>query len=157
MTIGLLRYKRLLEACLVIGLTTFTSGCLNPTPPLPPLLKNVSGTGGWWGACPPMTENEAHLKDGAPLALSPELGRRLMQLFPPGTNERRLVENISAQGFKTMGPCQGDNSIRSASFIQKDGGILAFPTLPITAEVFWKVDQESNVVWTKGFVRFTGL
>jgi hypothetical protein len=152
--ISLRLFGGLLAACVIVGAIIFGVERLAPKPPLPPLLKHVSAGGGWWGACPAETPDEARLREGTPLALSPELNQRLSQAFPPGSSAKRLADSLQQQGFKLLPPCVGDNSIRAASFSQQDGGVLTFP---LTANVFWKVDQADNVIWTKGFVRYLAL
>ncbi len=110
--------------------------------PLPPLLSNVRATrGGVWGACP--SDNRRRLESpikGEPL--SPELDERLWRQFPPGTPEARLISALAEQRFEQPIPCKDDETIRSANFFQQG----------TRAEVFWKVDQANNIVWTKGFI-----
>ena len=106
------------------------------------------------GGKPPETPEEPHVREGEPLALSPELDQRLAQAFPPRSNEKQLLKTLGEQGFKFLPPCRGDNSIREAEFNQHGGGVIWFP---LTANVFRKVDEADNVVWTKGFVRYMGL
>jgi hypothetical protein len=112
---------------------------------LPPLLSNVRAEGGWWGACP-----DRPAKDQA---LSPELNERLQRQFPPGTPQERLISTLAKQRFEPPVPCSDDKTIRSARFYQS-GGLLAYDT---RAEIFWKVDQANNLVWTKGFIFYVGL
>jgi hypothetical protein len=118
------------------------------------LLKDVTAGGGWWGACPPETENEAQERQGRPLATSPELEQRLAQLFPSGSSERMLLNTLQSQGFKLLPPCKSDHSIHVAAFEQRGGGVLSYP---IIANIFWKVDDSNKIIWTKGFVRYTGF
>jgi hypothetical protein len=129
-------------------------GWRQPEPPLPALLKNVSATGGQWGACPSKAEDGARSPEERPLALSPELNQSLTQAFPVGSSEKRLAETLRQQGFELLPACSSDTSVHAAAFTQHGGGLLSYP---LTANVFWKVDESGNVVWTKGFVRYTGL
>ena len=139
-------------ACIAIG--ALFAGCSRPTPPLPPLLRNVSAGGGWWGSCPPETSNaEVAYKDRT-LAISPELDQRLSVSFPPGSNEKALVAELESQGFKLLSHCRGDTSIHAAAFNQRGGSLFAYP---LTANVFWKVDDDGHILWTRGFVRYNGL
>lgn len=154
MILGFRRYQQILEIGLALGMSAATSGCSSPTPPLPPLLENVSAGGGWWGACPPESVDEARLRQTMPLAVSPELNQRLNQSFPPGVSEVALLEVLKNWGFTVLPPCPGDSSIRAAAFVQHGGGVFSSA---MTANVFWKVDPERNIVWTKGFVRYAGL
>ena len=112
---------------------------------LPPLLSNVRAEGGWWGACPDRAAKDQ--------ALSPELNERLQHQFPPGTPDERLISTLAEQHFERPVLCKNDNTIRSAKFYQQ-GGLLAYST---RAEIFWKVDQANNLVWTKGFIFYVGL
>jgi hypothetical protein len=148
--------RLLLLGCLLggaVALAAIFGGWAGPKPPLPPLLRNVSAGGGWWGACPPATPAEAQGQQGRPVAVSPELNRRLAELFPSGSSERTLVDALRSQGFELMLSCKGDHSIRIAAFVQHGGGLSP----PMTAEIYWKTDEADNIVWTKGFVRYRGL
>jgi len=151
-SLGLLAAGFVLGAAVVLG--AIVAGWPGPKPSLPPLLRNVSAGGGWWGACPPETQDEARERQGRPLATSPELDRRLAQSFPPGSSERKLVDTLRNQGFELLPSCRSDHSIHVAAFDQHGGGILFNP---ITANIFWQVDEADNIVWTKGFVRYVGL
>jgi hypothetical protein len=146
----------ILVGCVIGGVGVFAaiSGWPGSKPSLPPLLRNVTAGGGWWGACPPETPEYSQERAGRPLAVSPELDLRLAEQFPAGSSERRLVDALRTQGFELMAPCKNEQSIRVAAFVQHGGGLLSYP---ITANVYWKVDQSGNIVWTKGFVRYTGL
>src|SRR5580692_11453522 len=88
--------------CVIGGVIVFGvmfRGWPGPKPILPPLLENVTAGGGWWGACPAETTEEARLREGRPLALSPELDQRLVKAFPSGSSERLLVDALRVQGF----------------------------------------------------------
>jgi hypothetical protein len=134
------------------------SGCspFDPLePPTPPLLVNVTAGSGWWGACPPKDDKEAKMIQMAgKLALSPELEQRLLSEFPPGSNESRIVDALTKQGFKMFPPCKTDQSIHGAEFVQHGGGAF---TYQIMASIYWKVDETNAIVWTKGFVAYHGL
>jgi len=151
-SLGLFAAGVVLGAVVVLG--AIFAGWPGPKPPLPTLLRNVTAGGGWWGACPPETQEEAREQQGQPLATSPELNQRLAHSFPSGSSERKLVDTLRAQGFQLLPPCTSDHSVRVAAFDQHGGGVLAFP---ITANIFWKVDEADNIIWTKGFVRYVGL
>ena len=89
--------------CVIGGAIVFgaiLAGWPGPQPRLPPLLTDVTAGGGWWGACPPETTEEPHLREGEPLALSPELDQRLAQAFPPGSSEKQLLRTLREQGFE---------------------------------------------------------
>jgi len=124
-----------------------------PTPPLPPLLQGATAHGGYWGACPPENDTEAMMMRGGSAA-SPELSQRLMNKFPVGSSEDHFSKTLIEQGFKIYPSCKSDPSIHTAGFKQDGGGIFLYP---MTAQIFWKVDQNDAIVWIKGFVAFTGL
>jgi hypothetical protein len=123
-------------------------------PPTPPLLRNVTVGGGWIGACPAESGSDAQFKKDLPLASSPELDRRLLQEFPTGLAEGRLVEELTRHGFAMLPSCQDDPSIHLAVFRQRGGGVSS--EFSMTANVYWKVDRENAVAWTRGSVAFTG-
>lgn len=90
-----------------------------------------------------------------PLALSPELNQRLMQEFPRGSSQDRLTSALVQQGFTLEPrPCTEDRSVRMAWFSQHGGGFAG--PYPMHANIFWKVDRSNRLVWTKGFVEYTG-
>lgn len=119
-------------------------------PRLPPLLRKVTDGGGYSGplaACPYRPAGLENL----PLALSPELTERLQQEFPAGSSGGHLGEVLSQMGFSLLPPCNDDPSIGRAEFKQSGG------PYPLSAWVFWKVDDHGTIVWTKGVVRYIGL
>jgi hypothetical protein len=120
-------------------------------PPAPPLLQHVTAAGGWLGACPARSEQEAAERAKSGEALSPELNLRLAQQFPPGSPEATLVRSLAAQGFKPLEPCRNDATIRSAHF----SGLTRGALFAINAVVYWKTENDT-LVWTKGFVSFDG-
>jgi len=123
-------------------------------PPTPAILLSV--TAGGLPSCLGLTETEARARDPKyrPFRVSPEFNERLMQEFPPGTTEDRLVTSLVGQGFGGVSPCEADSSIRSVEFNQHGGGMAVFR---IGATVFWKVDSANTIIWTKGFVIYYGL
>ncbi len=135
----------LLIALAISLLTVFGS-----RPALPPLLQGVTAGGGYWGSCPPETKEFAHWEASQP-AISPEFNHRLAEAIPIGSNEKHLTEMLSHQGFRMLPACQKDQFIKSAEF-EQHGGLS-----PLTAMVFWKIDDLGRIVWTKGFVRYTAL
>ncbi len=89
------------------------------------------------------------------LAISPDLQQRLEQQFPPGTSEDALAHALHEQGFSAVGaPCKNEPSIHASGFQQYAEGVLSHP---MTASVFWKVDEAGKIQWIKGSVAFTGL
>jgi len=142
---------------IAVGILLFSACDMSvpPHPPRPPLLVNVTAGSGWWGACPPATNTEAQMiQTSGKLALSPELDQRLLNEFPPRSNESRIIEALIKQGFEMLPPCKTDQAIHRAGSMQHEGGGL---TYRIRADVFWKVDQSNAIVWTKGFVAYDGL
>lgn len=88
------------------------------------------------------------------LAVSPEVEQRLRDQFPPGSDDQRLISSLTAQGFSLVKPCETDQTIQRASFFQKGTGILPYD---IFASVYWKIDDQRHIIWTKGFVSYSGL
>ncbi len=134
-------------AVLVIGFLTVWTG---EDPPTPPLLRGASAAGGSIGACSAESEWEAN----EPLALSPELNKRLADEFPAGQSEELLTQTLIKQRFELRPACLKDRSIRSAEFIQRSGSLFHWP---IHAWVYWKIDEAWKLVWTKGFVMYYSL
>ena len=102
------------------------------------------------GGCPPANEAERQLMAG-PEAISPELNERLIAQFPQGTPATKLVSALLSQGFAQTAPCASDATIHHAVF--RGGGHFLIETW---AEVAWKQDAYGRIVWTKGFVAYTG-
>ena len=117
-----------------------------PLPPLPPLLQQISFRGGSIEDCP-TDEDDSPLHFRFSLSISPELEQRLASQFPPGTGEDRLIAVLSEQGFKISTPCGPNNAVRYGEFEQKGGGEL---NPAIVARVYWKIDDQHRIVWTKG-------
>jgi hypothetical protein len=88
------------------------------------------------------------------LARSPLFNSRLVRDFPPGSSEGVLISSMTAQGFVPSGKCRSDASIHIASFHANGRGFLGYAT---DAQVYWRADQNGRVIWTKGFVAYTGL
>jgi hypothetical protein len=134
------------------------SGCLESsasTTPLPPLLQKATAGSGWSSACPSRNEKEQKMiETTGQFAVSPEVEQRLRDQFPPGSNESRLIAALTTQGFKQEAPCETDQTIQRASFFRKGTGILPYD---IGATVYWKIDEQGRIVWTKGFVAYGGL
>jgi hypothetical protein len=121
---------------------------------VPPILQGATAQGGWWGACPPSTQTETDsMKAMRQLALSPEFNERLRNDFPPGSPAQTLVDSLLNQGFRYAGYCKSDQSIKLTTFYAKGSGILPYATI---AEAYWQTDGD-RIVWTKGFVSYSGL
>jgi hypothetical protein len=134
-----------LGTLIVAGATAYRMSLAQP--PLPPILRKATAGGGWWGACPPVSKPEETMMSLRPLALSPELNKRLAAQFPPGTEQNVIVIALAHEGFATDKVCPNDRSIHIAWFNSK----------AITASIFWKVDEVGTIVWTKGFIAYNGL
>jgi hypothetical protein len=85
---------------------------------------------------------------------SPELDARLINQFPPGSEAGKLAKLLTDQGFELRDSCKNDKSIHVARFFRKGVGLLPYATY---AGVYWKVDQADRIVWTAGFVSYSGL
>lgn len=154
-----------LRACVafVVVLVCLAGGCSGSAhKELPRLLRNVAAAGGKWPSCPPegSTPEKSYAVIGAfdvqkadGLAVSPQLTKRLLLEFPPGSSEEHLITVLTEQGFELAGPCQSDSSLRLATFFQEGEGFLPYAT---RAEVWWKV-EDARIVWLKGFISYSGL
>jgi hypothetical protein len=134
-----------LGALIVAGATAFRMSLAQA--PLPPILRKATAGGGWWGACPPVSKAEETIMAHRPLALSPELDKRLAVQFPPGSEQNVLVIALAQEGFVIDRVCPNDRSIHIAWFNPK----------AVTASISWKIDEAGAIVWTKGFVAYDGL
>jgi hypothetical protein len=142
-----------IAATLMFGLTS--SAYAQAQNELPALLQNVTARGGYWGECPPSDKTgQETLKTMGRLGTSPELDVRLNTEFPPGSDGQNIERTLAKQGFHIDGVCNTDGSIHIAGFFQKGVGILPYD---VSAQVYWKVDHDGHVVWTKGFVMYIGL
>jgi hypothetical protein len=140
----------LIASVSVAALVTVIGGCTQVA--LPPLLRNVSSGGGSTDVCPTEGGDVSNSLAMIGSASSPELDQRLQREFPPGSGEGGLVNVLIEQRFVVQAtPCGTDSSIHLAIFRQTKG--LFFPTM---ATVWWKVDQQNNIVWTEGFVFYDG-
>jgi hypothetical protein len=79
---------------------------------------------------------------------------RLASAFPPGSPQTALIDSLVGQGFVLSGECKADSTIRIASFHANGRGFIAYAT---NAQAYWQVDTDGRIVWTKGFVSYTGL
>ena len=139
--------------CLAPMALAIAAGCSSPPPaPLPDLLVDATGPYGWSSACPPADERERAARGTQGLAVSPELDQRLATRFPPGTRESELTSTLLHDGFTMGGACASDASIRIANFWHT----ADFASIQTSAQVFWKVEGDGRIAWTKGFVRYTG-
>jgi hypothetical protein len=137
----------MVRSCInVIALAAIVCGCGSA----PEILRNVSAAGGYWGGCPP--DRHPGPRDVGPLALSPEFNARLVTRFPAGTPQERLISTLSSQGFKSVGPCPADATIKILTYSGPSGGIF-----DMTATAFWQTDAQGKILWTEGFVEFNGL
>jgi hypothetical protein len=134
----------ILTGILLLGLATACSSSK-----IPEILRGVSAGGGYWGACP-----RPDWASKSPLAISPEFNDRLATRFPPGSPESRLIEDLSREGFVMMGACESAPTIRIMTFKAEGIGLVVSE---IGASAYWQADANGKIVWTKGFVAYTGL
>ena len=90
------------------------------------------------------------------MADTPELDRRLKAEFPPGTAETELVTNLQKIGFGAIVSCKDDVTIHIARYDQPPQPDV-FLFFPMTATIYWKVDENNKVAWSKGFVMYNSL
>ena len=147
--------KRVFVVSIVV-LSGCTAACSSTNQKsVPPILRGATAHGGWWGACPPSSETEVETRRiMRELAVSPEFNSRLESGFPPGSSEQAFIDSLTGQGFVLSGRCKADSTVRIASFHADGSGFLAYAT---NAQVYWQADADGRIVWTKGFVRYTGL
>jgi hypothetical protein len=139
---------------LAVSLSGALIACSSNKAVMPRILQGATAQGGWWGACPPSNQTEVDsIKTMRQLALSPEFNDRLRNDFPPGSAAQTLVDSLLKQGFRDAGYCKSDQSIKLATFYAKGNGLLPYATI---AEAYWQTDGD-RIVWTKGFVRYSGL
>jgi hypothetical protein len=131
--------RRTLSGAAII-LTLALTGCdffSPPKPPLPPLLRNATTTGGSNLLC---EENGFRDRMGAgstpeTASHSPEITARLRRAFPVGSNAAILRRELVAQGFEIVG-CEPDPTISFATFDQTGGNGIT--TMSAFGIVFWK-------------------
>jgi hypothetical protein len=144
---------RALAVTMGVPLLLALSSC-GPQDTLPPLLRNLEARGVYANACPVPPDLKAAVARLG-LADSPELDRRLNVEFPTGTPESKLVLKLHNIGFRTLGHCKGDQTISIVRYDQAaQPNVFLF--FPMTATIFWKVDKNGNIIWSKGFVFYTG-
>jgi hypothetical protein len=120
-------------------------------PPTPPLLDNAHA--GDQFVCPPRSAADEIIAR-PPQMGSPEVEARLARQFPAGTDEKRLITMLRAQGFAPTQECDNDPTIHGATFQQGGGGFWG--PYPVYADIAWKVDDAGKIVWTKANVAYTG-
>jgi hypothetical protein len=74
--------------------------------------------------------------------------------LPPGTAAEELTAALRQWGFVLAEPCDEHPTIKRAYYQEPEGWIVF---MPLTANVYWKVDQSDRLKWTMGFVAFYGL
>ena len=137
------------SSLIALGSLAALAACASET--IPEILRGVTAGGGYWGACP----RAAWAGKGTlQLAISPEFNDRLARKFPPGSSEAGLIEELSRQGFKDASSCEAAPAIRILTF--RADGIGLFVS-SITAQAYWQSDPQGRILWTKGFVAYTGL
>jgi hypothetical protein len=139
--------KKRFTPSLVLGLAAvaWLCGCSSN---VPEILRGATSVGGSGDVCP---HSRYPGLQGGPLGLSPEFNERLAKQFPPGSDEQRMLGTLTAVGFRSVGTCDEDKSIRILRF---DGhGVL----VDVTAVLYWKADSRGKILWTKGFVYYTSL
>jgi hypothetical protein len=117
---------------------------------LPPILRNITA-GGQGDPCKPDPFWE-NMPADSPLRPrgSLELNARLLREFPAGSPADHLANSLSNWGFKPLPSCENDQSIRRAVFR------TTFP-MEMAVVVFWKIDAQNAIAWTRGYVSYTFL
>ena len=118
---------------------------------VPPLLNGVKAAGGWLDACPPRSDQEKWARGSMPLALSKELDANLLEQFPPGSPAITLQEALVSQKFTLDASCKADETIHKAHFGPNGNDWFA------SALIYWKVNDNGSIAWTKGLVFIRAL
>jgi hypothetical protein len=140
----------MIRSALLVFVVVGLAGCTALRPETPPLLQNVTSQGGWWSnGCPPRSEMEASLADGR------QASARVAAKFPVGSDAKALESHLGEVGFDKAAACEGDASIRHASFRQTGGGL--YGPYPMFATVAWKTGEDGRILWTRANVTYTGL
>ena len=143
--------SRILRLALLLTACAGQGGCVLGRP-LPPLLVGARAASGNYDGCPeaPSRWADPHPGSGA----SPNLTARLARAFPPGSDAGRVSSTLAAQGFEPSGACQTDPSVRFAIYDDPPGHLRGI--FETHAVVFWKADAADRILWTRGFVAYTG-
>jgi hypothetical protein len=143
--------KKLLTIAVVV---TSVAACSwsSPSPPLPPLIQNARTTGGTNALCDPgVFEPGSEGTTPDTVSHSPEIVSRLKRDYPPGSLSEDLEHALIQMGFKMI-PCRG---ALAARFDQKGGNGIT--SMPATAVIIWKADEQGRILWTAGDIAYTGL
>jgi hypothetical protein len=152
----LIRLNRLAAPILLSALVASCDFFSQPTPPLPPLLRDATTTGGANFLCETDEFREAMGEGSTPetASHSPEISARLEHSFPVGSDGSALRDALLAQGFEML-ECAPDPTIHIARFDQTGGnGVTTMSAMGI---VFWKTDADGKIVWTIGDISYRGL
>lgn len=122
------------------------------SPPLPPLLKGATSTGGANFLC---AQGQGQGSTPDTVSHSPEMVQRLEREFPVGSQASELRNALSRQGFVIHDACSPDKSISWASFSQTGGNGIT--VMAAFGKVHWKEDEAGRIVWTTGDTAFRGL
>jgi hypothetical protein len=120
----------------------------SPSPPHPALIAGLSDDGLRGAPCPARSlyEQDARKKQGVrPPA---ELGERLKQKFPPGSDASVLAAELAAEKFEKFVPCPNDESVLGARWRSPDWG---HPD----AYVYWRKDDANRLTFIDGHVSRT--
>jgi len=120
---------------LVVLIAPALIGCAGP-----PLLRGAQASSGW-SSCPrPGSTYDIDLPPGS-------LDQRLQVDHPAGSSASTLVKDLQRQGFKLQGSCATDASVYRASHKSWLG----------VAEVYWKVNPDGKLAWSRGYVAWDAL
>lgn len=134
----------------LIGICAVVSGCLPGEcyPPMPPLLRDLEASGGWWtDGCPPRDDRFSRHYRSDNEAISPTLTKRIRERFPPGSEAAALERYLLAEGFNTSSPCgERAPAVRLAQFRQKGC------PWPMDAKIAWERAEDGTLTWVKASV-----
>lgn len=115
-----------------------------PAPP-PALLAGLSADGLRGAPCPARSiyEQNARKKHGA--LPETQLGRRLRQKFPLGSDAGALSAELKRENFGKFSPCANDESVFGARWLSPDW------THP-DGFVYWSADDNDKLTYLDGYV-----
>ena len=129
---------RIASLCVILAATSLP-GCI--VVGLPPLVDDATSSDGTRSACPPVAQ--------ADMGSSVEIDQRLREQFPPGARSGDLESSLVSQGFQIVGSCISDPRIKIAYF-RKEAIVLGY-FFGLGFSVYWKVNYEDRIIWSKGF------
>jgi hypothetical protein len=86
-------------------------------------------------------------RDHRPSGGSPVINARLLQRFPAGSPDSRLIAELKKDGFEFENLCPHDPGVHGAHYSR--GTFLLVST---EADVFWESTPSHRIVWARAYV-----